>query len=542
MTLLSAGSFELPTDGWYQIAGVGDFPHRQTNLTQVLDLESCAAMAEAFKRDASAQNFPGVLIDFDHDSLNPDKRSEAAGWISALEARPTGLWAQIRWSDEGAKSVTGGRYRFISPVWRQDECADLGNSKVRPLHLINAGLTNDPNISGMVPLSNKNTPATAPTLILGSVNHSRLFRTSILVNAGPIQSALPCSRVPIRTLANTGRGAMSDEERKAMFARLHGGESSSGGGERSIPAPDQPAPDHNAPATEPTAPQAPDDETPTYDYTTRESEARNAALQKERDFIIGLNPGPAPEPRTFEKIDLRAMEKAMLQSGMPLMQIESEIAALEQKNRDRQNDYRKIKNLARSKVTKKKSFKVALATELDKIKLRNERDAAEYGKYKERWDKELARVDASIEDEKISAKEYDNKMAIKIAEQAEKDLSKAEREKRAAQRAAEAAADKERIRKDREARAAAKAAEEAEDLANPVKAFQRKDKNTVTYWTALKAGDIESASKIFPTANHEANIQYLQDTAAENNSSKALTQAEKIFKETKHQDPLEPRG
>jgi hypothetical protein len=332
---------------------------------------------------------------------------------------------------------------------------------------------------------------------------------------------------------------MTDEERKAMFARMHGGGGYGGAGKRTDGA--RPSTTPPSPAASTGTSTAPDYETPTYDYSTRESEERYNALQKERDFIIGRDPGPAPEPRSFEKIDLREMERAMMQSGMPLSQIKSEMEKLEATNRDRQNDYRKIKNLARSKVTKQKSFKVALAAELDKIALRNEREAEEYNKYKSAYDKELARVDAAIEDERIAAKEYDNKLAIKLAEMAERDLSKAERDARSAQRAAEAAADKERIRKEREARAAAKAREEADAKADPVKAFKLTDTKRQAYWNALKVGDLDSASAIYPTANHESNIQYLQTTGPENNSSKALTQAEKIFKETKHQDPLGPR-
>ena len=119
-------------------------------------------------------------MDFDHFSLDDRARSEAAGWIVALEARvpgseflvrgsgeedgaaggrrPTaanaGLWAKIRWSDVGEEAVKGGRYRFLSPVWARSDCVDLGNGRVRPVRLLNAAVTNDPNLKGLVPLAN----------------------------------------------------------------------------------------------------------------------------------------------------------------------------------------------------------------------------------------------------------------------------------------------------------------------------------------------------------------------------------------------------
>ncbi len=153
--------FRLPADGWYHIAPFGEFPHAGASVIQVIDQEACIAMAARFVADANTPNFPGLLIDFDHFSLDGEKRSEAAGWILSLEARDSGLWAQIRWSDIGEDAVKGGRYRFLSPVWARSDCVDLGidpqsgRDRVRPVRILNAAVTNDPNLKGMVPLSNR---------------------------------------------------------------------------------------------------------------------------------------------------------------------------------------------------------------------------------------------------------------------------------------------------------------------------------------------------------------------------------------------------
>ena len=147
--------FRLPDDGWYHIAPLGEFSHAGAGVIQVIDQESCIAMASRFAADANTPNFPGLLIDFDHFSLDGEKRSEAAGWILGLENRDSGLWTQIRWSDSGEEAVKGGRYRFLSPVWARSDCVDLGNGRVRPVRILNAAVTNDPNLKGMVPLSNR---------------------------------------------------------------------------------------------------------------------------------------------------------------------------------------------------------------------------------------------------------------------------------------------------------------------------------------------------------------------------------------------------
>jgi len=85
--ILNRESFQLPADGWYQIAPLGEFPHAAAGVVQVVDAAACEAMANAFRAEAAKPNFAGLLIDFDHFSLDGKQKSEAAGWITALEAR-----------------------------------------------------------------------------------------------------------------------------------------------------------------------------------------------------------------------------------------------------------------------------------------------------------------------------------------------------------------------------------------------------------------------------------------------------------------------
>jgi len=173
---------------------LGAFPHGGAGCIQVVDKAAYDAMVNAFRAEAQKENFAGLLIDFDHFSLDEKLKSEAAGWITALEARVqtadgrlqtsdsynagnltandanlansgAGLWGKIRWSDLGEDCVKGGRYRFLLPVWSRSDCEDLGPStgsgqamqRLRPVRLLNAAVTNDPNLKGMRPLSNRKT-------------------------------------------------------------------------------------------------------------------------------------------------------------------------------------------------------------------------------------------------------------------------------------------------------------------------------------------------------------------------------------------------
>jgi phage I-like protein len=155
-------NFQPAPDGWFHIAPHGTFPH-PTGAMQVIDAEACEAMLGTFREEARQANFPGLLVDFDHSSHDPAQPTTAAGWIGGLEHRGDGLYAQIRWSDLGHQALTGGRYRLASPVWNRADCdqwtapATDGREVVhlRPRRLDRLALTNDPNLPGLMPLSNR---------------------------------------------------------------------------------------------------------------------------------------------------------------------------------------------------------------------------------------------------------------------------------------------------------------------------------------------------------------------------------------------------
>ncbi len=148
--------FALPKDGWYHLAPRGEFSGIDdltgAVVTQTLDDEAFAAILADFNQQAAAENFSGILIDYDHFSSDPDKSSEAAGWITELQVREDGLWFRVRWSNIGESNLKAGCYRFISPVFGG---AYTDKTTARPVKLLAAGLTNDPNFKTLRPLSNR---------------------------------------------------------------------------------------------------------------------------------------------------------------------------------------------------------------------------------------------------------------------------------------------------------------------------------------------------------------------------------------------------
>jgi len=213
----SPTTFQPAPDGWFHIAPLGTFPH-PTGALQVIDAEACAAMARTFAEEARQPNFPGLLVDFDHASHDPEQPTTAAGWISSLEPRNDGLYAQIRWSDLGHQALTGGRYRLASPVWNRADCdewsAPFGDDRdalhLRPRRMDRLALTNDPNLPGLAPLSNRaDTPLESPVarsatatfmnLRTEILNHLRLTATA---GDGEITEALRAQAGELESLRN----------------------------------------------------------------------------------------------------------------------------------------------------------------------------------------------------------------------------------------------------------------------------------------------------------------------------------------------------
>jgi phage I-like protein len=142
---------QLPADHWYHIVPRGEFPHPASQLLQVIDDQAIDAII--------ANTALPILVDRDHFSYDPDKSSEAFGWIRELQNRDGQIWGRIDWTDLGLTAITNKQYRFVSPVWLPRDVDRLEDNRIRPRRLDSVGLTNSPNLRGMVPLTNRQAPA-----------------------------------------------------------------------------------------------------------------------------------------------------------------------------------------------------------------------------------------------------------------------------------------------------------------------------------------------------------------------------------------------
>jgi hypothetical protein len=214
--------FNFKEDAWIHVTPLGEYAHAGAGVVQVIDVEALKAITEDFTAKAALENFPGLLVDFDHFSMDTDKPSEAAGWISALRADADGLWAMVRWSTKGKESVEGGEYRLVSPVFpKPSDCEVLGDNRIRPRSLMSVALTNDPNIKGGRPLTNRephsiacalsDTPADECVCSCGGAKHG----------SGEIEEESEPVKVVASSIRTNSRGtkfvSFTDEEGKSRY-------------------------------------------------------------------------------------------------------------------------------------------------------------------------------------------------------------------------------------------------------------------------------------------------------------------------------------
>ena len=156
-----ANSLETNPPEWIQLTPFGEFRHRQG--LQRVDRAAAEAMTAHFKSFWSrlGRAFGGLPFYVGHPDVQelagPQPDPKARGWIMDLEARADGLYAQVRWTEEGRGMIQDRQFKFYSPYWQVETIGqEAGLPLFRPVRLLSAGLTNQPNLP-VLPLANQST-------------------------------------------------------------------------------------------------------------------------------------------------------------------------------------------------------------------------------------------------------------------------------------------------------------------------------------------------------------------------------------------------
>jgi phage I-like protein len=141
--------FTLPEDGFICLVPLGSAPIKRGNGASIIQLVDAEALAAMYNR--AIEEGGEWMIDFEHFSHDPSKGTDAAAWVpkdaESLQNRNDGLYGKPRWSNDGDEAVTGGKLRFISPEFPDDDALlqNVSARTFRPLAVVGFGLTNRPN-------------------------------------------------------------------------------------------------------------------------------------------------------------------------------------------------------------------------------------------------------------------------------------------------------------------------------------------------------------------------------------------------------------
>ena len=499
MSECEVAGFALPEDGWFNIATRGEWPHKPTGLTQIIDDIAADEIIKAFTEFRAAPNWPGVLVDFDHQSLDQDKPTVAAGWIVDLQKRDNGLWAQIRWSDIGQKAIEGGRYRFISPVWRSSDCAKLDNDRVRPLKLMNCAVTNDPNIRGLFPLSNSakvTTTISAPPMDIAPTMQGTPTNPDTkpappsgraMSIPAPFSNAILANRTawtPAETrrryrFALANAGAMSDDQRRAMFARMgQGGPGDHGYGYAAPSASVDPEPRPNPFA------------------------AQTEALRQQRDYLkASLKPAPE-RPHGFNPVDVDAVVKAaMSKPGATATDIIAARDTAKAENEQRKKAWRSIEDYYRNAYKDKAAGERALQKYEERMERQYKADLADWQKLTEKTNAQIAELDSKIIATEAKAKARDWDDTDDAATRAQKERDRLRRQQ---------------IEQDRIAERQRQAEEKAlkEEAQRPIEEARREAIKPKLFWTLVEQGNKAAAMQLYPNVNYAQAISELNQIKA----------------------------
>lgn len=144
-------SLQVKTGPEIQLLPAGEFRARDGRPGKT-NWRIDAAIAAKLIARAVARQTPFV-IDYEHQTLLSEKNGQpapAAGWFKTLVWREgQGLFAtDVEWTANASAYIDSGEYKFISPVFAYDKSGAV-------VELLNAGLTNNPAIDGMLEIAQR---------------------------------------------------------------------------------------------------------------------------------------------------------------------------------------------------------------------------------------------------------------------------------------------------------------------------------------------------------------------------------------------------
>jgi phage I-like protein len=121
-------------------------------IVQVINRADIEALALKLNALAANPDWPGILLDVDHQSEDTGKESKAAGWYRGpFTVRNDGLWAEVELTPEGERLISSKTYKRLSPT---PALVKNETGEYHPVDIASVALTNRPRMRELTLVTN----------------------------------------------------------------------------------------------------------------------------------------------------------------------------------------------------------------------------------------------------------------------------------------------------------------------------------------------------------------------------------------------------
>jgi len=143
----------FPPYGRYSAQGAGGLDKKAKDAEFVFDEETAKNIIAAFHVDRAAHpDWPGILVDREHFSEDPEKKSDAMAWATDIRLAEDGsIWTKWTFTPEGEHLWYSKTLVSRSPCFTCDLSKD--GKELRPTRLVSIGMTNSPHFKDLSALA-----------------------------------------------------------------------------------------------------------------------------------------------------------------------------------------------------------------------------------------------------------------------------------------------------------------------------------------------------------------------------------------------------
>ena len=161
----------FPPYGRYPVGGT--IKGAAKNAEYIIDEAAAKAIIDNFNAAKARKDWPGILVDEEHFSLDPEKSSAAMAWAKDIRQEDDGsIWTRWEFTARGRELFEGHVLMNRSPAFE----ADKVGKDYRPCELRSIGMTNTPHFTELSTLAAaraaevKNTQGEKMNKILAKLN------------------------------------------------------------------------------------------------------------------------------------------------------------------------------------------------------------------------------------------------------------------------------------------------------------------------------------------------------------------------------------